>query len=161
MKTHAPNRMRQIIAEDRVYTVEIESVQQRRGIADIHNIDVLEEQLLISIHAEDHVFGSDQKIPLSGLLSFPFNEYDWDRDFGRFESCVKNIAGKGLIELYPTSSSNILDHFCSLTSAGRYSAIKLSDRTNPKSFRQRIIETPRSDWITLGAFVVSAIALFK
>ena len=48
-----------------------------------------------------------------------------------------------------------------LSAEGRRHALALEEKRRPRSIKDRITSVTRSDWIALGALVVSAIALLK
>jgi hypothetical protein len=48
-----------------------------------------------------------------------------------------------------------------MSAEGRRHALQLEEARRPRTFEDRLKAVTRSDWIALGAFIVSIIALFK
>ena len=72
---------------------------------------------------------------------------------GAFINEERGVLGEG---------AGVLDIYSfELNSTGREKAEQIAASRKPKSFGQRLKSVPRSDWIALGAFFVSLVALFK
>jgi hypothetical protein len=48
-----------------------------------------------------------------------------------------------------------------LNAEGKRHALQLEESRRPRTFKDRLLSFTRSDWIALGAFIVSVFALFK
>jgi hypothetical protein len=89
-------------------------------------------------------------------------EYDWSSDWELARS-----AGWLLVRNQPPLAKKTTDSdrpgamLLALTAAGKAEASRLNKSRQPLSLMQRVKAFSRSDWIALGAFVVSVIALFK
>ena len=73
-----------------------------------------------------------------------------------------HLVGRDLEELgYGRDRSTMKNRRFLINGAGIAAATEIRRARRPKSIRERVAEFTRSDWIALGAFVVSLVALFK
>jgi hypothetical protein len=126
----------------------------------IPDINSLRDDLLIELAPRRATNGSPQNVVLVCQSLRP--DIDWveNRDLAR-------SAGWLLVRNEPPLAKTVLDSekpgamLLALTAQGKSRASEMFEASKPKTLIQKVAEVPRSDWISILALIVSAIALLK